>query len=195
MSSATRQRLTPAEYLAIERAAERKSEFFNGEMFAMAGASVEHNLIKDNSIAELSFKLKGGPCRTLSSDQRILVKKMGPYTYPDIVIVCGQIERDAMDRDSLTNPVAVIKITSPSTEHYDCGAKFRSYQQIPSLKEYILIAQDEPVCERLVRQSDGSWALVSFVGLDATLTFATIHAEIPLADVYAGVEFPQTPAR
>lgn len=194
MSSAHK-RMTPAEYLAIERVAERKSEFFNGEMFAMSGASLEHNLIKENLVGELFSRLKGGPCRSVSSDQRILVEGNGHYTYPDIVIFCGAAERDAGDRDTLTNPATIIEIISPSTERYDRGAKFRSYQKIPSLKEYILIAQDEPVCERFVRQSDGSWGLVSFVGMEATLLFTAARAEVPLADIYAGVDFSSQPSR
>src|SRR3954447_2113210 len=119
MSSALKRRLTPAEYLVIERAAEKKSEFFNGEMVAMAGASREHNAINENLVGELFARLKGGSCRTFSRDQRLFVKATGLYTYPDIVIVCGPGEYDQADRDSLTNPVAIIEITSPSTEHYD----------------------------------------------------------------------------
>jgi Uma2 family endonuclease len=123
-------------------------------MFAMARASMPHNRIKDNTVIEIGNRLKGGPCRTYSSDQRVLVDATGLYTYPDILIVCGPEVSDPADKDALMNPTTIIEILSPTTEAYDRGAKFRNYQRIPTLKEYILIAQDEAVCERFVRQPD-----------------------------------------
>ncbi len=190
MSALPKNKLTAAEYLTIERKAQFKSEFFNGEMFAMAGASRKHNFIKGNLDGELYARLKGGPCRTVSSDQRVKVDRTGLFTYPDIVILCGPGEYDPADEDTLLNPVAIIEVLSPSTEKYDRGAKFRNYQQIPSLTEYVLVAQDEAVCERFVRLPDGSWALVSFVGLVATLALTAVPVQIALANVYAGVTFP-----
>jgi Uma2 family endonuclease len=192
MSAAPRPKPTAREYLEIERQATFKSEFSNGEIFAMAGGSREHNRIKKNLAGELFAQLKGGPCQTYSSDQRVLVEATGLYTYPDIIILCGAGIYDPADRDTLTNPTAIIEVLSPSTERYDRGAKFRNYQQIPSLIEYLLVAQDEAVCERFVRQADGSWALVSFVGLAATLVFTSVTASISLRDVYSGVTFPGT---
>ncbi len=189
MSAVPKPKMTPGEYLAKERQAEFKSEFYNGEVFAMAGGSREHNRVKVNLVGELFVRLKGGECQTYSSDQRVLVEATGLYTYPDIVIVCGPATYDLLDRDTLTSPVAIIEVLSPSTERYDRGAKFRNYQQIPSMTEYILVAQDEPVCERYVRQSDGSWALVSFVGLTAFLALTSVTVQIPLVDVYSGIVF------
>ena len=194
MPAVPKRKLTEAEYLAIEWAAAFKSEFYNGEMFAMAGASREHNRIKDNLIAELGSHFKGGPCQTYSSDQRLKVSKTGLYTYPDIVIVCGQAEYAESDRDTLVNPTAVIEILSPTTEKYDRGVKFRQYQKLPSLKEYVLVSQDEPVCERFVRQPDETWVLTTVTGLGGELSFASAPARIPLTDIYAGVEFPDVSA-
>ncbi len=194
MSALPKSKLTALQYLAIERRAEFKSEFFAGEMFAMAGASYKHNEIKDALIAALRAIFKDGRCRTLSSDQRVLVDRTGLYTYPDIVILCGPAEFDPNDADTLINPTAIIEVLSPSTEKYDRGAKFRNYQQIASLNEYVLVGQDEAVIERFIRQSDGSWGLVSFVGLNATLVFTSVPAGIPLADIYAGVDFPDANA-
>jgi Uma2 family endonuclease len=193
MSTSPKPKLTASEYLEIERRAKFRSEFFQGEMFAMAGGSHEHNRVKENLVIELGIRLKGGPCQTYSSDQRVLVEATGLYTYPDIVILCGEGTYDAADRDSLTNPTAIIEVLSPSTEKYDRGSKFRNYQQIPSLIEYVLVAQDEAVCERYVRQENGSWAVISFVGLSANLEFTSVPASIPLVDVYGGVTFPETP--
>jgi Uma2 family endonuclease len=192
MSAAPTPKLKAKDYLELERRANFKSEFFDGEIFAMAGGSLAHNRVKENLVIELGTRLKGGPCQTYSSDQRVLVSATGLYTYPDIVILCGAGTYDAADPDTLTNPTAIIEVLSPSSERYDRGAKFRNYQQIPSFIEYVLVAQDEPVCERFVRQADGSWALVSFVDVAASLVFTSVSATIPLADIYAGVTFPTT---
>lgn len=189
MSAMPKLVLTPAEYLAKEGRAEYKSEFFRGEMFAMAGASRFHNRVKENLIIRIGGMLLGGPCQTFSSDQRVLVDRTGLYTYPDIVVLCGKGEYDPLDEDTLTNPTAIIEVLSPSTEKYDRGAKFRNYRQIPSMKEYILVAQDEPLCDRYVRLADDSWALVSFVGMEAVLEFGTVPAKVPLGEIYAGVNF------
>ena len=191
MTAVLKTKLTAREYLAIENRAEFRSEFFNGEMFAMSGASPRHNVIRENLSGEIFARLKGGPCRAVSSNQRVLVDRTGLYTYPDLLIVCGPFELDPENSHTITNPTAIVEVLSPSTEKYDRGAKFRNYQQIPSLKEYVLVAQDEAVIDRYVRLSDGSWGLVSFVGLDATLAFATVPVQIPLTDIYAGVSFDE----
>ncbi|CAN5184617.1 Uma2 family endonuclease [soil metagenome] len=193
MSTAPRRKLTAKEYLEIEERAETRSEFFNGEMFAMSGGSVAHSRIKENLVIEIGSRLKGGKCQTHSSDLRVLVDATGLYTYPDIIILCGPGVYDPANRNTLTNPTAIVEVLSPSTERYDRGTKFRNYQQIPSLSEYILVAQDEAVCERFVRQADGSWALISFVGLTATMELTSVPVRVPLADIYAGVTFPETP--
>ena len=110
------------------------------------------------------------------------------------MIICGEWEFDADDANAVLNPVAIVEVHSPVSWKYDRGAKFRNYQQIPSLKEYILVAQDEAVCERFVRLADGSWALVSFVGLADALAFTAVPVRVPLADVYTGVTFPAPPS-
>ncbi len=189
MSALRKTKLTVQEYLAIENAAEYRSEFFDGEMFAMAGATAPHIRITLSLAAELRARFKGGRCEALPIDQRVKVERTGLYTYPDVVIVCGPIEYSESDPLSLINPVAIIEVLSPSTEKYDRGIKFRSYKQIPSLIEYIVVAQDEALCDRFIRQSDGSWGWVSFVGLDAELAFTSVPARIPLAEIYAGVTF------
>jgi Uma2 family endonuclease len=191
MSTLPKKIYTPQEYLERELRSDFKSEFFRGEIFAMAGASREHVRVRENLIIEIGGRLKGGPCQTLSGDQRVLVDATGLYTYPDLVILCGQGEYAVTNRDTLTNPTAIIEVLSPSTEKYDRGAKFRNYQQIDSLTEYVLVYQDEPVIERFVRLSDGSWGLVSFVGLNDTLVFISVPVRIPLEDVYRGVSFPE----
>src|SRR5947209_1452139 len=121
MASPAGQRLAPAEYLAIERAAEYKSEFFAGELFAMAGASPAHVLITSNVNRELGTQLRNCPCRVYSSDLRVKVSATGLYTYPDVAVVCGEQQFDDEHRDSLLNPTLVVEVLSPSTEAYDRG--------------------------------------------------------------------------
>jgi Uma2 family endonuclease len=192
MSAVPRARLTPEQYLAIERKAAHKSEYFNGEMFAMAGASEPHNRIKENLVIEIGSRLKGSGCHSYSSDMRVKVSRTGLYTYPDLVIVCGKPELEDDVRDTLLNPQIIIEVLSDSTERYDRGKKFRHYKQIESFREYVLVAQDEPVIERFVRQQDASWNTTAFEGLGAELALATVPVRVPLVDVYAGVTFGES---
>jgi Uma2 family endonuclease len=186
-------KLSVAEYLAIEATAETKSEFYDGEMFAMAGASRFHNAVKDNLIGELYARLRGGPCRTYSSDMRVLVSATGLYTYPDIVIVCGEPQFEDNTFDTLLNPRIIIEVLSESTEKYDRTTKFRHYQQIESLQEYVLVGQDEPAIDRYVHQTRWDWLSRTFSGLDSELELVSVSAKVPLADIYAGVTFPDPP--
>ena len=190
MSAQAKRKLTATEYLAIERKAEFKSDFFNGEMFAMAGASRWHNTIKDNLIVEIGSRMKGSGCRTYSSDQRVLIDDTGLYCYPDIVLQCGQPECLDDSVDVLLNPTAIIEVLSPSTFRYDRVVKFRHYRALPSLQEYILVEQEEAAVDRYCRQADGSWAMVSFVGLAAVMELLCVPVRVPLADIYTGVPFP-----
>lgn len=204
MTAVPKRKLTEAEYLAIERAAEFKSEFFNGEMFAMAGpggpvgmagATYEHNAVKENLSVALAIALRGGPCRTLSSDMKVKVSKTGLYTYPDIVIVCGEPAFEDDNRDTLLNPAVIVEVLSPSTEKYDRGTKRRQYQKLDSLKEYILVAQDEALCEQYARQPDDKWLLTTLAGLDAELAVGVVRGHVPLTAIYSGVTFPEQPLR
>ena len=188
-------KLTEAEYLAHERAAAFKSEFFAGELFAMSGARYPHNRAKENLVGELFDRFKGGPCQTLSSDMRVKVSASGLYCYPDIVVVCDPPEFEDENEDTLLNPRVVIEVLSESTERYDRTTKFGHYQRVPSVREYVLVAQDEPLVQRFVRQDDGAWGLVSFAGLGAELQFASVPARVPMRDVYAGVDLPPRPFR
>ncbi len=195
MTALPTRKLTAAEYLAIERDAPFKSEFYAGEMFAMSGASPAHNFIKDNLIVALGNALRGSGCRTLSSDQRVRVSPTGLYTYPDILILCGPGEYATEDDHTLLNPKVVIEVLSDSTRGYDRGAKARQYKRIPSLEEYVLVEQDEPVIDRFVRLPDGGWLETTVEGVDAEFAFATVAVRVRLADVYAGVTFPDRPPR
>ncbi len=195
MSSVPKTTLTPQEYLARERKAEFRSEFYHGEMFAMAGASWEHTLIKDNVAHNARNQLDDGPCRALTSDLRVKVDATGLYTYPDVIIVCEEPQFEDKMFDTLLNPRVLMEVLSDSTEKYDRGAKSGHFRQIPSLQEYVLIAQDQPLVERYVRQQDGGWLLTEFRGLEQTFAFTSIPVNIKLADIYRGVEFPENMGR
>ena len=149
--------LTPEEYLAIERKAEIKHEYFAGEMFAMVGASKRHNLITANIIRVLGNQLLERPCNVYPSDMRVKVNATGKYTYPDVVVACAVEKFDDAENDTLLNPVVIIEVLSESTEAYDRGKKFEQYQNIESLTEYLLIAQDPYRIEQYVRQNNREW--------------------------------------
>ena len=185
MSSA----LTPQEYLARERKAEYKSEYFAGEMFAMAGATWEHTLIKDNLARATGNQLEGGPCHVITSDLRVKVDSTGLYTYPDIIIVCDKPEFEDNVFDTLRNPRVLVEVLSESTEDYDRGTKFKHYRQIPSLKEYVLISQTEPLVERHVRQSNGDWLMTEFRGLEARFAYDSVPVMVPMGNIYRRVTF------
>ncbi|MBC7553681.1 MAG: Uma2 family endonuclease, partial [Taibaiella sp.] len=134
-----KQFFTVAEYLEMEQAAEEKHEYYKGEIFAMSGPKYQHVLVATNTLAALQQKLRGKPCRPLSSDMRIYIPKNSLFTYPDISVVCGEPEFLNNDEWNLLNPVVIIEVLSPSTKSYDRGDKFKLYRDIPTLKEYILI--------------------------------------------------------
>jgi Uma2 family endonuclease len=193
MTAVPKRLLTPAEYLARERAAAFKSEFYAGETFAMAGASYEHTRIADNLVRLLGVALDGGPCFVLSRDMRVKVSATGLYTYPDVLVVCGRPELEDDQGDVLLNPRVIIEVLSESTERYDRTTKFDHYRRIPSLQEYVLVAQDVARIERFVRQPDGPWAHEAFTDPAGTFALATVPASVRLADVYRGATLPAPP--
>ncbi len=138
-----RPKMTPQEYLRFERASEVKHEFYNGEIFAITDASENHNVVAGNTFAALHSQLRQRPCKLYPGDMRVHIPATGLYTYPDVTVVCGTPQFDDKEFDTLLNPTVIIEVLSPSTEKYDRGKKFEHYRSIPSLREYVLIAQDE----------------------------------------------------
>ena len=191
MSSAARRRISPAEYLSRERSAETKSEYYAGEMFAMAGASRRHNLVVMNAGADLRSQLRTRPCEVYPSDMRVKITATGLYTYPDVVVVCGEPEFEDEHQDTLLNPTALLEVLSRSTETYDRGKKFGHYRRLESLQEYVLISQDEPRVEKYVRQPGGHWLLSEAVGLEATIQVPSIQCEMRLSEIYEKVRFDE----
>ena len=191
MCALPRQYLTPEEYLALERQAPTKSEYYRGEVFAMAGASFAHTTISFNLLVSLASQLKRGSCTARSSDLRVNVLATNFYAYPDIVVVCGQPQFEDRHRDTLLNPTAIFEILSRSTEGYDRGEKFAQYRMFESLTDYVLVSQYRPLVEHFTRQSDESWLMKSYSGLEAILSIPFIGCELPLAEIYDQVEWPE----
>ena len=188
MSSQANKQYTPEEYLALERQAECKSEYYAGEIFAMAGASRWHNLIVANVIGELRSQLKGRPCTTYPSDMRLQISPTGLYTYPDVTVVCGDARFEDTQQDTLLNPTLIVEVLSESTEAYDRGGKFAHYRKLASLMEYVLITQTKPHVEHYVRQPDNRWLLAEADSLHHTLHLPSIDCHLSLAEVYDKVE-------
>jgi Uma2 family endonuclease len=189
MSSVPKHYLTPEEYLHRERKADFRSEYFRGEMFAMAGASANHNLIVSNCIETIGQQFKKKPCRVFPSDLKLRIEATGLYTYPDLSVVCGEPQLDSDGGDVLLNPVVLVEVLSDSTEAYDRGKRFEHYRTIPSLNHYVLIAQDRHSIDCLTRSSDGSWNLTSCQGLDGKITLSAIESELIGSEVYDKVVF------
>jgi Uma2 family endonuclease len=182
-------RYTPQEYLAFERKSPIKHEYYDGEIFAMSGVSREHNLIAGNLFREMSLQLRGRPCEAYISDVRVRVSPAGPYTYPDVVAVCGERRFEDSEVDTLLNPNVIVEVLSPTTEAYDRGKKFAHYRRLESLREYVLIAQDQVCVERYTRQGD-EWLLTELTRLEDTLRLESIGCAVGLREIYERVEFP-----
>ncbi|MCA0455896.1 MAG: Uma2 family endonuclease [Chloroflexi bacterium] len=180
--------VTPEEYLRLERASEEKHEYFRGEIFAMSGASREHNLIAQNTSRHLGNQLDNQPCEVYQSDMRVKIPSTELYTYPDVVVVCGTPEFEDTQLDTLLNPTVIIEVLSASTEKYDRGRKALFYRRIASLQEYVLIAQDNAQVEHYQRQSD-QWIIQDFNTLDAQLNLLSIGCSIGVRDIYKKVIF------
>jgi len=181
---------TAEEYLALERTAEYKSELINGVIYAMTGATLKHTTITGNVLALLHTQLRGGPCRPLALDIRVKISDTGAYVYPDVVVVCGEVELEDDMHDTLLNPTLIVEVLSPSTEAFDRGAKFGHYRQLPSLQEYMLIAQDRVCVEHFARQQDG-WLLTVAEALEDTVQLPAIACKLLVSEVYERVEFEE----
>ena len=182
--------LTPEQYLEIERRAETKSEYWQGEMFAMSGASYEHNVLAANLLAGLHQQLRGKSCGVFGSDMRVHIPATGLYTYPDVVGVCGEPRLADEHFDILLNPVFLAEILSPSTEAYDRGRKFEHYRTVESLQEYLLVTQDRMQADLYTRQADGSWLLRGASRQEDRLELRSLGCHVSMGDLYEKVNLP-----
>ena len=191
----TVQRLTESDYLEIERKADFKSEFFDGEMFAMSGGTRWHSIICSNVGREIGNLLKGTGCVVFESNMRLKVEATGLYTYPDVTVACEEQRFVDDEIDTLLNPAVIVEVLSDSTEKYDRGEKFRHYQQINSLQEYLLVSQNSPRVELFKREPNSTWRLHQAEGLNATISSPTLIVTLKLSEIYANVQFPVKPLR
>ena len=183
MSASPIPKFSVEEYLAIDRAAERRSEYYDGEMFPVIAASWEHGRVALNTARRLAERLDRHPCRAVNSTVRLRVSPT-KFVYPDFMVVCGKPVFTDDKRETLTNPKVIVEILSPSTADYDYGGKFALYRSLPSFEEYLLIAQDEPRIEVFRKTPDGRWILSSHVGLETTVRVESLDIDLPLAEIY-----------
>jgi Uma2 family endonuclease len=189
MSAHAHPRLTPEQYLEIERAAESKSDYYDGYMYAMSGGSLGHAVVIGSLIRALGNTLMKRPCTVATSDLRLGVGSGRLYTYPDAIVFCGEAKLADDHNDILLNPTIIAEVLSPSTERYDRGIKFAQYRTIETLQEYALVWQSEPRVEVFQRQPDGRWLMSDFAGLDAVCKFESLDCSIALSDIYHNVSF------
>ncbi len=189
MPTKTKPFYTPDEYLAMERIAEAKSEYYKGEIFAFAGASINHNRISSNVISELNFALKNRNCSVLGSDMRVWIDDQQLFTYPDVTVVCDKPQFYDKQKDSLINPVLIIEVLSKSTQEYDKEGKFRLYRSLPSFREYVLIDQYSVYVEQFWKIAKDEWHLKVYDDLNSRMALKTVDEQIALADIYHKVEF------
>jgi Uma2 family endonuclease len=192
MSSLPETFLTEAEYLAQERRAEHKSQYYRGEVFAMAGATRRHNLIAMNVGTSLSNQLRERDCEVYPSDMKVKVSPTGLYTYPDISVTCENPEFVDAVSDVLLNPRLIVEVLPDSTEAYDRGPKFEQYRQLASLKDYLLVAQKRMHAELYARQASGSWLLTEFRQPEQEIILESVGCRIRLAELYAKVSLAES---
>jgi Uma2 family endonuclease len=194
MSAQPIPRITPEQYLAMERAAKFKSEYFDGHVYAMAGGTIAHAHVIANVTGALFQALKGGPCFVLSSDAMLRVSPGGLYTYADVMVVCGEAKFADDQKDTLLNPTLIVEVLSKSTEANDRGFKFAQYRKLDSLRGYVLISQREPRVETFERQTEGQWLFSEFARMDAVCPFESLGCRILLSDIYDRVTLGEEPA-
>lgn len=196
MAAQAQPRLTPEQYLELDRAAEFRNEYYDGVMYAMAGGSPHHSHIIGNLTREFGTILKRQPCLVMPSDSRVRLLPGRSYVYPDMVVACEPRQYADDQKDILLNPSLVIEVLSPSTEAHDRGLKSAQYRAVSSLGEYALVSQTEPRVEIYRRQTEGQWLFSEFIGMEATAEFTTLPGgtvRIPLAEIYDKITFEALP--
>lgn len=189
MSTLTVTHVTPEEYLAAERLSETRSEYLDGGVFPMPGASLNHVQIAFNLGAELNLQLRSRPCRVLGMDLKVRMPDSRKFFYPDVVVVCDAPQFHDDRKDVILNPVLVVEVLSKSTEAFDRGAKFQAYRTVESLKEYLLVSQEKPLIEQYIRDEGGEWRYKTADGLASSLTLPSINCTLNLVAVYDKVDF------
>ena len=185
MAVQTKNYVTPEEYLAAERAAEFRSEYYRGEVFAMFGASYNHNIIATNLLG-LLYNVRQKGCRAFGSDLRLHIPLNRLYTYPDVTVICGSPEFLDQQHDTVLNPSIIFEILSPSTENHDRGKKFMLYRSIPTLKEYILIGSHHHLIEKYARHADNHWVFTAYKQPEAVIALGGLDFNLSVQEIYSG---------
>jgi Uma2 family endonuclease len=191
MTPIPKHKMTMEEYIEFDKNNEGRWEYFDGEVFDMAGGTLNHNKIIANILRIIGNKLEGTRCEVLPPEMRLKVPKALPYRYPDVVVVCGEpIIEKIQGQEMLVNPRLIIEALSPSTARYDYSAKFIAYQSIESFQEYLLVAQDRPHIIQYVRRPDGQWLRRDIEGMENVVAFTSVDCELTLSEIYRLVKFP-----
>lgn len=186
----SKQKYTLEEYLELDKNSEEKYEYFDGEVFAMAGGSPNHARLGFDIGTLFSQKLRGRGCEAFNSDMRVKVPDARPYRYPDVSVVCGEpVFEELNGQEMLVNPVLIVEILSPSTAAYDLKDKFIAYQSIDSFREYLVVSQDRPYVIQHIRQSKKRWLRIDIEGLDAEVALESINVTLSLSEIYERVKF------
>lgn len=183
-----KQHYTVEEFFVLLEQSEDKFEYHDGEIYMMSGGTPNHNIISLNTARRILEGLDDKDCICFNSDMKVNIARYRSYVFPDISVVCGSLQLTEGRNDTITNPVLIVEVLSPSTEGYDRGDKFKMYRSLPSLKEYVLISPNEPTVEVFWKQDDQHWLYQVFQGLDAKVPFQTIEHTIPLQSIYSKVQ-------
>ena len=185
-----KKKYTPAEYLALEEKAQTRSEYWNGEIVAIAGGNINHQQIVSNLTVEITNKVKGR-CRVFPSEMKVWVKKRDKFFYPDLTVICGQPSFYKNRRDTIDNPRLIIEVLSKSTTSFDRAEKFLSYQTLESLEEYVLVSQEKAIIEQHIKREDGNWIYQATIGVESSVTFPSVETTLTLKGIYDLVEFEE----
>jgi len=188
MATLPKQSISPEEYIAIEERLGEKYAYHDGQMYAMSGGSEVHSRLQMRLAVAVGSRLKEPACRGYSSDFRVVVEALGMATYPDLSVICEPTKPSARFKHSCTNPAILFEVLSPSTERYDRGARFEQYRKIESLREYVLVSQQEPAID-LFRLENGHWVLYEVRGLDDTLYLHAAGIEVPMVEIFRDIPF------
>lgn len=190
MTAVPKKKYTLEEYLDLDKTSEERYEYFDGEVFAMAGGSPSHARISLNVCTSLTQKLKGGRCEAFNSEMRIKVPMALPYRYPDASVVCGEpVFDEIVGQQMLVNPILIVEVLSPSTAAYDLVDKFAAYQSIDAFQEYLLISQDRPHVIQHVKQSKRRWLRIEIEGMESEVKLESVNATLSLSELYERVDF------
>jgi len=180
--------VSPETYFEMEKTAEYKSEYYHGEVFAMTGASARHNLMVTNMLANLHSQLQDSDCWVFPSDLKIQVDEAAHYVYPDVSVICGDVEFVEGRDDVVTNPVVIFEVLSQSTKDYDRGSKFQAYRNIDALREYLIVDQFSFFVEHFTREAPNRWVLKEYRGLEEIISLPSIDAQLGLKEIYYRID-------